>query len=136
MDPQSAEKLIKRLCAKIRQAHSHINDWETYCLEDAQLVVLAYGINARGVREAAERLRDEGHKIGLVRLKSLWPFPDDLIDQLGRQVQKVVVSELNNGMLIREVERFRHRFSVAGITVPTPVPLQPSVIYQRLLEEI
>ena len=136
MDPESAEKLIKRLCAKIRQAHSHINDWETYCLEDAQLVVLAYGINARGVREAAERLRDEGHKIGLVRLKSLWPFPDDLIDQLGRQVQKVVVSELNNGMLIREVERFRHRFSVAGITVPTPVPLQPSVIYQRLLEEI
>jgi hypothetical protein len=58
------------------------------------------------------------------------------MDQLGRQVQKVVVSELNNGMLIREVERFRHRFNVAGITIPTPVPLRPSEIYHRLLEEI
>jgi hypothetical protein len=48
----------------------------------------------------------------------------------------VVVSELNNGMLIREVERFRHRFRVSGITVPTPVPLRPGEIYQRLLEEI
>jgi 2-oxoglutarate ferredoxin oxidoreductase subunit alpha len=136
MDPESAEKLIKRLCAKIQRARSQINDWETHGLEDAELVVLAYGINARGVREATDQLRAEGHKIGMVRLKSLWPFPDDLIDQLGRQVQKVVVSELNNGQLIREVERFRHRFSVAGITVPTPMPLQPSEIYQRLQEEI
>jgi 2-oxoglutarate ferredoxin oxidoreductase subunit alpha len=136
MDPDSAEKLIRRLCAKIRRARAHINDWETYCLEDAKLVVLAYGINARGVREAAEQLRAEGHKIGVARLKSLWPFPDELMDQLGRRVRKVVVSEMNNGMLIREVERFRHRFRVAGITVPTPVPLRPSEIYQRLLEEI
>ena len=136
MDPESAEKLITRLCAKIRRARTHIYDWETYGLEDARLVVLAYGVNARGVREAAERMRAEGHKIGMVRLKSLWPFPDELMDQLGHRVQKVVVSELNNGMLIREVERFRHRFSVAGITVPTPVPLRPSEIYHRLLEEI
>jgi 2-oxoglutarate ferredoxin oxidoreductase subunit alpha len=81
-------------------------------------------------------MRAEGHKIGMVRLKSLWPFPDELMDQLGRQVQKVVVSELNNGMLIREVERFRHRFNVAGITVPTPVPLRPSEICHLLREEI
>jgi 2-oxoglutarate ferredoxin oxidoreductase subunit alpha len=136
MDPESAEKLITRLCAKIRRACPHINDWETYGLEDAQLVVLAYGVNARGVREAAEQMRAEGHPIGMVRLKSLWPFPDELFDQFGHRVQKVVVSELNNGMLIREVERFRHRFKVAGITVPTPVPLRPSEIYHRLLEEI
>jgi hypothetical protein len=58
------------------------------------------------------------------------------MNQLGQRVEKVVVSELNNGMLIREVERFRHRFRVSGITVPTPVPLRPSDIYRRLLEEI
>jgi 2-oxoglutarate ferredoxin oxidoreductase subunit alpha len=136
MDPDSAEKLIARLCAKIRRARTLINDWETYCLEDAELVVLAYGVNARGVREAAERMRAEGHKIGMVRLKSLWPFPDEFVDQLGHQVQKVVVSELNNGMLVREVERFRHHFRVAAITVPTPVPLRPSQIYDHLLKEI
>ena len=136
MDPESAEQLIRRLCTKIRRVRTHINDWETYALDDARLVVLAYGVNARGVREAAERMRAEGHKIGMVRLKSLWPFPDELMQQLGQRVEKVVVSELNNGMLIREVERFRHRFRVSGITVPTPVPLRPSEIYRRLLEEI
>ena len=136
MDPESAEQLITRLCTKIRRVRTHINDWEVYALEDARLVVLAYGVNARGVREAAGRMRAEGHKIGMVRLKSLWPFPDELMQQLGPRVEKVVVSELNNGMLIREVERFRHRFRVSGITVPTPVPLRPSEIYRRLLEEI
>jgi 2-oxoglutarate ferredoxin oxidoreductase subunit alpha len=136
MDPESAEQLISRLCTKIRRACTHINDWETYALQDARLVVLAYGVNARGVREATEQMRTEGHEIGMVRLKSLWPFPDELMNQLGQRVEKVVVSELNNGMLIREVERFRHRFSVSGITVPTPVPLRPSEIYRRLLKEI
>jgi 2-oxoglutarate ferredoxin oxidoreductase subunit alpha len=136
MDPESAEQLISRLCTKIRRACTHINDWETYALQDARLVVLAYGVNARGVREATEQMRTEGHEIGMVRLKSLWPFPDQLMNQLGQRVEKVVVSELNNGMLIREVERFRHRFSVSGITVPTPVPLRPSEIYRRLLKEI
>jgi len=136
MDPEAAEMLITRLCAKIRRVRPHINDWETYRLEDATHAVLAYGVNARGVREAVEKMRAEGHRIGMVRLKSLWPFPDELMEQLGCQVKKVIVSEMNNGQLIREVERFRHRFKVAGITVPTPVPLQPSEIYSRLLKEI
>jgi 2-oxoglutarate ferredoxin oxidoreductase subunit alpha len=136
MDPETAEALIQRLCAKIRRARPRINDWETVGMQDAELAVLAYGINARGVREAVERARAEGHRVGMVRLKSLWPFPDELMDQLGRQVEKVVVSEMNNGMIIREVHRFRHLFRVSGITVPTPFPISPSTIYRRLLEEL
>lgn len=136
MDPGSAEKLIRRLCTKIRRARPLINDWEAYRMEDAELAVVAYGINARGVREAIERLRREGHPIGMVRLKSLWPFPDELMGQLGQQVQKVIVTEMNNGMLIREVERFRHTFEVAGITVPTPLPLPPSTLYKYLRQEV
>jgi 2-oxoglutarate ferredoxin oxidoreductase subunit alpha len=136
MDPETAQLLITRLCAKICQARPHINDWETYRMEDATHAILAYGINARGVREAVEQMRVEGHQFGMVRMKSLWPFPDELMEQLGSQVQKVIVTEMNNGMLIREVERFRHRFEVAGITVPTPVPLRPRQIYKRLLKEI
>jgi 2-oxoglutarate ferredoxin oxidoreductase subunit alpha len=136
MEPEAAEKLITRLCAKIQRARRQINDWETYHLENATHVLLAYGINARGVREAVEKIRAEGYRVGMVRLKSLWPFPEELMEQLGYQVEKVVVSEMNNGMLIREVERFRHRFSVSGITVPTPVPLKPSEIYRRMIEEI
>jgi 2-oxoglutarate ferredoxin oxidoreductase subunit alpha len=136
MDHETAEALIERLCAKIRRARPRINDWEAVGMEDATTAVLAYGINARGVREAVERVRAEGHRVGMVRLKSLWPFPEELMVDLGRKVQKVVVSEMNNGMIVREVDRFRHWFEVTGITVPTPHPISPSTIYRRLLEEL
>ena len=110
MDPEGAETLITRLCTKIQRARRQINDWETYRLEDATHVLLAYGINARGVREAVEKIRTEGYHVGMVRLKSLWPFPDELMEQLGHQVEMVVVSEMNNGMLIREVETIQTPF--------------------------
>ncbi len=79
----------------------------------------------------------QGHKVGYVRLKSLWPFPDELMEKLGHQgISKVIVSEMNNGMLIREVERFRHLFKVSGITIPTVIPFSPKFIYKQLLKEI
>ncbi len=136
MDPETAEALIERLCAKIRRARPQINDWEAVDMDDAKIAVVAYGINARGAREAVEQLRAEGHQVGMVRLKSLWPFPDELMVQLGQQVEKVVVSEMNNGMIVREVCRFQHCFDVTGITVPTPHPLSPATIYHRLIGEL
>ncbi len=137
MNPEAGEMLIKRLCDKIINARPEINDWEEKYTEDADIVVLAYGINARGVPEAVEQARLQGYKVGLVRLKSLWPFPDELMEKLGRQgISKVIVSEMNYGMIIREVQRFRHLFEVAGITIPTTIPFSPKFIYQRLLEEV
>jgi 2-oxoglutarate ferredoxin oxidoreductase subunit alpha len=137
MTPEAAEILIKRLCDKITKARPEINDWEEKYLDDAEVVILAYGINARGVPEAVEKARMQDHKVGYVRLKSLWPFPDELMERLGHQgISKVIVSEMNYGMLIREVERFRHLFKVSGITIPTVIPFSPKFIYQRLLKEV
>ena len=136
MEPEAAESLIRRLCEKIRRDRPRINDWAAYHMEDAEVAVLAYGINARGVLEAVRRMRTRGCPIGMVRLKSIWPFPDELFEIMGPQVSKVVVSEMNNGMMVREVERFRHRFTVSGITVPTPIPLRPSYIEERLCSEL
>lgn len=136
MDPDTAEALSKRLCDKVRKARPQINDWVEHDLEDAEWAVLAYGINARGVLEAVQQTRSQGVKVGMVRLKTLWPFPDELMERLGQQVSKVVVSEMNNGMIIREVERFRHYFDVTGITAPTTFPLEPTYIFDRLLKEV
>ncbi|TFG26955.1 MAG: 2-oxoacid:acceptor oxidoreductase subunit alpha [Promethearchaeota archaeon] len=137
MTPEAAEVLIKRLCDKIIKARPDINDWEENYLDDSETIILAYGINARGVPEAVEKARKQGHKLGYVRLKSLWPFPDELMQRIGQQgVSKVIVSEMNNGMIIREVERFRHLFEVSGITIPTVIPFSPKFIYKRLLKEV
>ncbi|TFG21967.1 MAG: 2-oxoacid:acceptor oxidoreductase subunit alpha [Promethearchaeota archaeon] len=137
MTPEGGETLIKRLCDKITRARPDINDWEEKYIDDSDTVVLAYGINARGVPEAIEQARQQGHKMGYVRLKSLWPFPDELMEKLGRQgISKLIVSEMNYGMLIRETQRFQHLFEVSGITIPTTIPFSPKFIYKKMMEEI
>lgn len=137
MTPEAAEVLIKRLCDKIKRARPQINDWEEKHLEDADIVILAYGINARGVPEVVEQARQKGYKVGLVRLKSLWPFPDELMERIGQiGASKVIVCEMNNGMIIREVQRFRHLFTVSGITIPTTIPFSPKFIYEKLMKEV
>ncbi|MFX1516597.1 MAG: 2-oxoacid:acceptor oxidoreductase subunit alpha [Promethearchaeota archaeon] len=141
MTPEAAISLVKRLCDKIRIAQSDINKyvpWEEQHLEDAETVILSYGINSRSVPEAVERARKEGHKVGLVRLRTLWPFPEDLMKRLGSLgVKKIIVSEMNYGMVIREVERFRHLgFEVTGILIPTTIPFSPTFIYKELLKEV
>ncbi len=137
MTPEGAEVLIKRLCDKIRNARPQINDWEEKYLDDANTVILAYGINARGVPEVVEQARQKGLKVGFVRLKSLWPFPDELMERIGKMgVSKVIISEMNNGMVIREVQRFQHLFSVSGINIPTTIPFSPKFIYEKLMREI
>ena len=137
MTPEAAEKLITRLCDKIRNARADINDWEEKYLDDAETIILAYGINARGVPETIEKLREKGHKVGMVRLKTLWPFPDELMEKLGKiGVSKVIVSEMNYGMIIREVQRFQHLFEVCGISIPTIIPFSPKFMYEKVIKEV
>ena len=137
MTPEAAEKLITRLCDKIRIARPDINDWEEKYIDDADTIILSYGINSRGVPEAIEKARQKGLKVGYIRLKSLWPFPDELmVDISNRGISKVIVSEMNYGMLIREVQRFRHLFEVSGISIPTTIAFPPKFLYQRLLKEV
>lgn len=137
MTPEAAETLITRLCDKIRKARPDINDWEEKYIEDADTIILSYGINSRGVPEAIEKVRQNGHKIGFIRLKSLWPFPDELmVDISKRGISKVIVSEMNYGMLIKEVQRFQHLFEVTGISIPTTIPFTPKFLYKRLLKEV
>jgi 2-oxoglutarate ferredoxin oxidoreductase subunit alpha len=138
MTPETQISLNKRLCDKIRNARPDINDWEEKYLEDADTVILSYGINSRGTPEAVERAREQGIKIGYARLKALWPFPDELMERFGELgIKKIIVSEMNYGMIIREVERFRHLgFDVAGILVPTTIPFSPGFIYNEMMKEI
>ncbi len=137
MTPEAAETLITRLCDKIRKARPKINDWEEKYIDDADTIILSYGINSRGVPEAIEKARQNGHKIGFIRLKSLWPFPDELmVDISKRGISKVIVSEMNYGMLVKEVQRFQHLFDVTGISIPTTIPFTPKFLYKRLLKEV
>ena len=100
------ERLVTRLCNKIRENHDRIVEFEENYLEDADIAVVAYGTTSRPAAGAVLKARSEGKKIGILRLITIWPFPEDKIRELGNKVKKIFVPEMNLGQLSREVERF------------------------------
>ena len=105
-DPEAHAKLVERINEKILRNRSRIVETERYFLEDSEIAVIAYGFTARTSLYAVKRLRKEGLKVGLLRLKTLWPFPEEAIVELNEKVKKVVVPEMNQGQVAGEVRKF------------------------------
>jgi 2-oxoglutarate ferredoxin oxidoreductase subunit alpha len=70
------------------------------------MALIAYGFTARTSLYVVKRLRKEGSRIGLLRLKTLWPFPEEAVVGLGRKVKKVIVPEMNLGQVAGEVKKY------------------------------
>ncbi len=99
------ERNVRHLVDKIRKNAQKIIRVETVGIEDAAVVVVAYGCTARVARQAVENLRERGHKVGLLRLITIWPFPSSLIRSIAGRVKAFVVPEINYGQIAYEVER-------------------------------
>jgi 2-oxoglutarate ferredoxin oxidoreductase subunit alpha len=99
------ERLIRRLVDKIRLNAPDIIQTEAVGLEEAQVLVVAYGCTARAAREAVDLLRARGQKAGLLRLVTIWPFPEEQIRRLAERVRAFIVPEINYGQMAYEVER-------------------------------
>jgi 2-oxoglutarate/2-oxoacid ferredoxin oxidoreductase subunit alpha len=99
------EKLVGRLQNKVRDAAERIHIWEEEDLEQAEVVVISYGITSRVAQRGIEVARRRGLHIGKLRLISAWPFPEKKIRELARTVKALVVPELNLGQMVHEVER-------------------------------
>ena len=99
------DKLVRRLQNKVRDAAERIDFWEEEDLEQAEVIVISYGITSRVAQRAIEVARVRGLQIGKLRLISAWPFPEKKIRELARTVKALVVPELNLGQMVREVER-------------------------------
>jgi 2-oxoglutarate ferredoxin oxidoreductase subunit alpha len=102
---QVQSNLVQRLCDKIRKNSNKIVRVESVFLEDAEVAVVAYGITARSALSAVKKARELGIKAGLIRLITLWPFPDEQISQIAKSVNAIVVPEMNCGQIVREVQR-------------------------------
>ena len=105
-DPVAHEKLVARINKKILTRREQIIRTESYHLEEAECVVVAYGFTARSALFAVNRLREEGSKAGLVRLKTIWPFPDSVFQELGKKVGKIFVPEMNRGQVAGEITKY------------------------------
>src|SRR6056297_508063 len=110
---EDAKKLMDRLMAKIEENMDIISLYEKDIRDDDEVVVLAYGSTMRSAINAVNRARNEGIKAGWIKLKTLWPFPEELIKNLSKDVNSIIVPELNRGQLIKEVKE--HVFGNADV---------------------
>ncbi len=74
-------------------------------IDGAEIVVISYGITSRVAIRAVQQARKAGIKVGTLRLKTVWPFPEKRIKQLARKIKAFVVPEINYGQIVLEVER-------------------------------
>ena len=118
MSIEAQNKLVRRLSDKIRIHSDQIIMVEEMDTDDCDVLVVAYGITARSSATAVKQAREEGIKAGLLRLKTLWPFPEKILLSKVEAVKGVIVPEMNYGQLVREVER---------VIKPTPLKFMPKL---------
>lgn len=103
-DPVKIEQQLLRINRKIERYRDQIVEVEEFQTVDMDILVIAYGSTARSAKKAVSQARENGIKAGLLKLKTLWPFPEKEIVALYKTVKKIIVPELNLGQIAHEVE--------------------------------
>lgn len=122
--PAQWEQFNLKLQAKFRQIRQAEQRWESYQAEDADVVIVAFGISARIALGAIEKARANGIKAGMIRPVTLWPFPAEAF--VGLDDKTFLVTELNAGQMIDDVKlTVKHKENVyfygrMGGMTPTP----------------
>ncbi|MDP6589390.1 MAG: 2-oxoacid:acceptor oxidoreductase subunit alpha [Alphaproteobacteria bacterium] len=114
-DPAAAARMLARLLDKTERHRDLIEAAQTISCEDAEILVVAYGIAARAARRAVKQARENGIKAGLFRPITLWPFPERAFGQAAATARRIVVAELNAGQLLLEIERIAGRERVSPL---------------------
>ncbi|MEE8181803.1 MAG: 2-oxoacid:acceptor oxidoreductase subunit alpha [Candidatus Thorarchaeota archaeon] len=107
-------ELVARLNNKILHNADKIIDLERFMLDDAEIAVVAYGTPSRSARKAIKEARGAGIKAGMLRLKTVWPFPEKALEDLASEVKHIIVAEQNFGQVY---------FMVKAAAAPTPIHL-------------
>jgi 2-oxoglutarate ferredoxin oxidoreductase subunit alpha len=109
--------MMNRLKKKIVHNIRDLVQIEAFRMEKAKIAVFAAGICARSAKSAINQARFEGIEAGLLRPLTIWPFPDDAVKKMLRDVDAVIVPELNEGQLAREIERMKTTTTSKLITI-------------------
>ncbi len=130
-----ADRLLRRLDRKITKNEKVIRDYVTESVEDCEILVVSFGSSAMSALSAVRRARREGVKAGMLRLKTIWPFPDEVLKDLSRNAKAVLVPEMNLGQLAYEVERtVGCRAPVVRIGKVNGDLFRPDEIHDKIME--
>ena len=104
-DSQQIDHFIRRIHDKIQKNIKDFLIYEEYLLEGADTALIACGSVARAAERTVKLAREKGLKVGLLKLITVWPFPDEIINKLAQKISLIIVPEMNLGQIVLEVER-------------------------------
>ena len=105
MTPEAHVEMMSRIMGKVQNNLDDIIQLEEYRLEDAEIVLVSYGVSSRTSLAAVDEARELGIKVGLLKLITVWPFPEARIKQLAEKAKGFLTVEINMGQIHLEVER-------------------------------
>ena len=136
MTPAGQARLIRRITDKIKRSALELTDIVEDGVEDAEVVVVGYGITSRVVLPAVTAHRATGRRIGVLRMRTVWPFPEHRFRELAPKVKAFVVPELNMGQMVREVERCAGATRVISVPHAGGTVHDPATISDALVEAL
>jgi 2-oxoglutarate ferredoxin oxidoreductase subunit alpha len=99
------EAYDKNLYNLYQTMYKNEQKWEAFCIEDAEIILVAYGVSSRICKEAVKIARERGLKIGLIRPITLWPFPDKAFASLGNNVKGIISVEISAlGQMVDDIK--------------------------------
>jgi 2-oxoglutarate/2-oxoacid ferredoxin oxidoreductase subunit alpha len=129
LDPIDSEEHNWKLARKYEVITKNETLHEEHRVDDADIVIVAYGTAARIAKGAIKRLRDHGMKVGLFRPITLWPFPELKLRALSAKVKNYLVFEMSTGQMLEDVRLALQGYANIefhgrpGGAVPTPAEL-------------
>ncbi len=133
--PSKVEKLQLLRKRKIEDNLDEIIFWKEHMLEDAEVMVFAFGTSGRSGLEAVKMARKEGIKAGLFQPITIWPFPEKVLKEKFKKIKKVIVVEMNLGQIIYEVERISDdSVNVEGVLKMDGTPVSPLQVLSKIKE--
>lgn len=133
IEPDELEPIIVERYKRYEEIKKNEVRVETEGVEDADIVLVAFGTMARVCKNAMARLRAEGIKVGLIRPITLWPFPDEAILEAAKTCKAIISVEMSTGMMVEDVRLAAqnkvpvHFFGRSGGTVPLPAEVIDAV---------
>jgi 2-oxoglutarate ferredoxin oxidoreductase subunit alpha len=127
-------ELVARLNNKILHNADKIIDLERFMLDDAKIAVVAYGTPSRSARKAIKEAREAGIKAGMLRLKTVWPFPEDALADLASEVKHIIVAEQNFGQVYYMVKAAAAPTPIHLMAKPAGMPQLPHEILDKIKE--
>lgn len=130
-DPQKIQNIQDRLQRKIEGHLEDMTFYEYLGPNDAETVIIAYGVTARTAMAACTELQEDGVSVGVLILKTLWPVLETEIAKTCEHASRVVVAEMNMGQYVREIERV-----LAGKTIARVTQMNGNLISPAQIKEV